>query len=379
LNILERLNERASTLEEDEVDITLDDRLGKFFPYHAKRSRPKLFESLMRKQNSEMNSVSAIPVFGITSEILDTEVTDKFGKTKQTRRWIYENSNVITMENTASSRDLGKYMLVVHREYKEEAEDFIDNLLEQFPEDENSPTPFKRPQRGGNSFRRKNTSNIENYLNKLEAKVNEELSFIEDDELSTSPPSRTRKMTISYAQATHRLSFQNDENSINNRGGLNSGKIRYEHEQRIEKLQKDMQTKIQSMENSIASAVISAFRKTPSVVNMETESIDGQSMQSTQDTNATIKKTLTDNLTNLANVVNLLSEKVIELSEKQESQNKRTRPNTDTIPRQLAQQLENESQTQKSPPTNQPRASVPTPPATPPPHGTPKVGAREGN
>jgi hypothetical protein len=395
LNILERLNERASTLEEDEVDITLDDRLGQFFPYHAKRSRPELFESLMRKQNSEMNSVSAIPLFGITPEVLDTEVTDKFGKTKQTRCWIYDNPNVITMENTASSKELGKYMLVVQREYKEEVEDFIDNLFEQFTEFENTTTPFKQPQRGGNSFRRKNTSNIENYLNKLEAKVNEELSFIEDDELSTSPPPRPRKMTISYAQATRRLSFKNDETDTNNRGEMNSGatmatsmstltqstldqameKMRQEHERSIEKLRQDMQTKIQSMENSIATAVISAIRQTPSVVNMETESLDGQSMQSTQDTNATIK-TLTDNLTNLANVVNLLSEKVIELSEKQEMQNKRSRPKINTTPRQLAQVLDNERQTQQSPPTKQPRASAPTPPTTPPPHGTPKVGAR---
>jgi hypothetical protein len=106
------------------------------------------------------------------------------------------------MENTVSSKELGKYMLIVQREYKEEVEDFIDNLFEQFTEFENTTTPFKQPQRGGNLFRRKNTSNIENYLNKLEAKVNEELSFIDDDELSTSPPPHPQKMMISYAQAT---------------------------------------------------------------------------------------------------------------------------------------------------------------------------------
>jgi NMD protein affecting ribosome stability and mRNA decay len=155
-------------------------------------------------------------------------------------------------------------------------------------------------------------------------------------------------------------------------------KMRHEHEWSIEKLRQDMQTKIQSMENSIATAVISAIRQTPSVVNMETESLDGQSMQSTQDTNATIK-TLSDNLTNLANVVNLLSEKVIKLSKKKEIQNKRSRPKINTTPRQLAQALDNEHQTQQSPPTKQPRASVPTPPATPPPYGTPKTGAREGS
>jgi hypothetical protein len=38
------------------------------------------------------------------------------------------------METTASSKELGKYMLVVQREYREEVEDFIDNLFEQFTE-----------------------------------------------------------------------------------------------------------------------------------------------------------------------------------------------------------------------------------------------------
>jgi hypothetical protein len=36
LNILERLNERKSTLQDGKADLTLDNRLGIFFPYHAK-------------------------------------------------------------------------------------------------------------------------------------------------------------------------------------------------------------------------------------------------------------------------------------------------------------------------------------------------------
>jgi hypothetical protein len=78
LTILERLNERKSTLEDGEADITLDDRLGVFFPYHAKRSRPKLFESLMIKQNSEMNAVSAIPLFGMTPASTNKETKARY-------------------------------------------------------------------------------------------------------------------------------------------------------------------------------------------------------------------------------------------------------------------------------------------------------------
>jgi hypothetical protein len=38
LNILDQLNERASNLQDDEVHIALDDRLGIFFPYYAKKA-----------------------------------------------------------------------------------------------------------------------------------------------------------------------------------------------------------------------------------------------------------------------------------------------------------------------------------------------------
>jgi hypothetical protein len=47
LDILDRLNEWASLLQEGEVDLILDDRIGTFFPYYAKNDRPQLFERLM--------------------------------------------------------------------------------------------------------------------------------------------------------------------------------------------------------------------------------------------------------------------------------------------------------------------------------------------
>jgi hypothetical protein len=118
LNILDRLNERASNLNEGEIDITLDDRLGIFFPYYAKRSRPKLFDSLMRKQNTDMNFISAIPVFGLTAAAADYEVTGNSGETKTVWEWIKHNDDIRKIEKTASSQELGKYMLQVKRESK---------------------------------------------------------------------------------------------------------------------------------------------------------------------------------------------------------------------------------------------------------------------
>jgi hypothetical protein len=89
------LNERASTLAEGDVDIVLDENIGVFFPYYAKRSRPKLFDSLMLKQNAEMKSVSAIPLFGLTHDAFEAIVSDDKGNVKTVREWIYENPHVI--------------------------------------------------------------------------------------------------------------------------------------------------------------------------------------------------------------------------------------------------------------------------------------------
>jgi hypothetical protein len=157
LNILNRLNERASTLSQGDVDITFDDSLGIFFPYYAKRSRPQLFESLMRKQNTEMNATSAVPLFGLSPEALEYEVTDSNGDSWSVRAWLFDHINVMGLETTASSKDLGKYILVVDREQKEEVEAYVDELFNRIPECENHSVPFKKPQRGGNPNKNNST------------------------------------------------------------------------------------------------------------------------------------------------------------------------------------------------------------------------------
>jgi hypothetical protein len=209
LNILDRLNERASTLQDEEVDLTLDEQLGKFFPYYAKRSRPKLFESLMRKQNTDMSTVSAIPLFGVSPDALDYEVSDSNGTKQSVRNWIHGHPNIQSVERTASTKDLGKFLLIVDRDSKEDVEDFLDGLFAHIPES-NQIAQFKKPQRGGNSFQKQRINNINNYLNKLEERVNADLLMYDDDEHATTPPTRPRRLTISYAQATRRLSFQNE-------------------------------------------------------------------------------------------------------------------------------------------------------------------------
>jgi hypothetical protein len=154
-NILDRLNERASTLDEGEVDITMDDRLSTFFPYYAKRSHPKLFDSLIKKQNSDMNAISAIPIFGLTTAAADYKVADNTGEKTTTWQWIKSHHGIRKIEKTASTQELGKYMLQVDRDIKEEVEAFLYGLFAQIPELDGQPASFTRPQRGGNAFKKK--------------------------------------------------------------------------------------------------------------------------------------------------------------------------------------------------------------------------------
>jgi hypothetical protein len=341
-----------------------------------------------------MKSVSAIPLFGLIDDAFNAIVADDKGNAKTVREWIYENPHVIRLETTASSRDLGKYMLMVDRGFKEDVDDYIDNLFEQVPETGDANATFKKPQRGGNTFQKKNPNKIENYLNKLEKRIEDDfLSFYDEDEISasTTPPPRPKRLTISYAQAAKRLSFQNDKSTTQEttestmattmstltQSSLNEAmeKLRQENDRSISKLREEMNQKIQSMEESIASAVINAIRATPSVVHMETESVATSVQESTQDTTTTIK-TITDKFDALASMVLNLSERVAELAEKQETnQNKRNRPPESPM-RQPSNA--NASPHGKSPPTKQQRGVAPTPPTTPPPNGYPKAGTREG-
>lgn len=393
LNILDRLNERASTLPEGEVDITLDDGMGIFFPYYAKRSRPNLFDSLMKKQNAEMNAVSAIPIFGMTDEAMDTEITSNSGTKKTTYQWITGHDNVIKMERTASAKEVGKYILIVDRHSKEEVEDFIDNLLEQIPEQGDNIGPFKKPQRGGNAFQKKRVNNINNYLNKLEKRISADISMLDDETLSATPPHRPKRMTISYAQAAKRLSFDNgkekkDENHNNaettatsmstlTQSSLDEAlqKIRIDTENSIRSLREEMKNDVSSMEDRIATSVINALKAAPPVVQMETESDANSAQSSAQESTMTVQ-TLMDKFDSLTQMVKLLSEKVIEIAEKQESSQKRTR-SLGTPPKfDLPPALDDQQQT-RSPPNKLQRAQNLTPTKSPP-NGIPNNGTREG-
>jgi hypothetical protein len=114
-------------------------------------------------------------------------------------------------------------MLQVEREDKEEIEEFLDGLFAQIPELDGQPASFTRPQQGGNAFKKNRTTSISNYLNKLEQRVNLDLSMYNEESISSTPPPRIRRPTISYAQAAKRLSFQ--ENVDKNDRSTNNSSV----------------------------------------------------------------------------------------------------------------------------------------------------------
>jgi hypothetical protein len=392
-SILDRMNERACTMAEDEIDIILDDSMGKFFPYYAKNSRGSLFDALMKKQNSDMHSTSAIPLFGLT-EIAQQTIVKHDIHSGSLLQMIYDHPNVKTIEKTASSIELGKYMILADRDCKEEVEEYIDALLAQIPSIENQATGFNKPQRGGNKYKQNRIENIKNYLDKLEGTIHEDISMYDDESEISSPPTRRRRPTISYAQATKRLSFQSETIVTKNQSNqqTNSGltmstsmstltqctlddaisKLRDENARAIENLRTEIRNDVQSMETRIAAAVIQAVKTTQNE-QMEIES------QSSIDTNTTTR-TVLDRFDALTLVVQNLAAQVTALMEAQETNiNKRQRDLDESTRRLLPPTNQNSRQPARSPPAKLPRARAPSPPSTPPPNGTSKSnGAQEG-
>jgi hypothetical protein len=304
----------------------------------------------MKKQNTAMHATSAIPIFGLYPAAAEFQVSTASGQLESVSKWIYHHPDIIKIEKTASSKDLGKFMLLVERENKDEVDDFLDNLFDQLP-DAFQAGQIKKPQRVGNSFQKRRVNNINNYLNKLKERVQADLLMYDEDTISTTPPTRPRRMTISYAQAAKRLSFHSTIQKSTNKTGNTPettttsmstltqssleeamAQIRAETEKSINELRQEFTKEVQSMDQKIAAAVIAAIRSSPPMDPMETEYAETNSTQSSQHTAATIQ-TLADKYDSLHNAMLMLTKTVTELAEKQDqTQYKRNRP-LDTPPK----------------------------------------------
>jgi BMFP domain-containing protein YqiC len=385
-------------MEKGEVDIIMEENIGTFFPYYAKRQKAELFDMLMRRQNFDMTVVSAIPIFGYTQQAKDTELEHE-GTMQLLQTIIWNHPSIHAIEPTASSATLGKYILLVDREFKEDVEDFVDSIFAKMPELDDQPGSFKKPQRGGNAFKKNRIDNISNYLKTLEESVAVDQMLTDDDsEYSATPPMRRRRPTISYAQATKRLSF-NSETILGQPKEANANanatamttmstltqnsldealqKIRNETARSISELREEMKSDVRNIEQSIAATVIAAIQSKENPINMEVDSnTDGGSTgAASHDTTATMK-TVMDKFESLTQIVIQLAEKVKLLADNQETMaNKRSRPQAQQHSE--TQSNENTSNESRSPPAKQPRPPS-TPPSTPPPYGHPEhKGARE--
>jgi hypothetical protein len=173
----------------------------------------------------------------------------------------------------------------------------------------------------------------------------QEMGGDDDSEYSATPPIRSRRPTISYAQATKRLSFQNEtiltkktqENTTNSQlmmtttmstltqSSLNEAinNLRQETEKSINDLRKELKMEVTNMESSIASAVIKAINAN-SPNNMEVDQSESASTDSSHTTTTT--KSMMDRLDSLTQIVQLLAEKVQDIADiQEENANKRAR------------------------------------------------------
>jgi hypothetical protein len=223
---------------------------------------------------------------------------------------------------------------------KDEVEEFIDSVFEKMPELEGQPENFRKPQRGGNAFKKNRVEKISNYLQKLEDQMQHDVIMggEDDSEYSTTPPARSRRPTISYAQATKRLSFQQEtispesqKNILTNstqtmtttmstltQSSLNDAinSLRQETERSINSLWEELKSEVKSMENNIAMTVITAMQSANTNTTTD-ENLETASQASTCDTSATTK-TMMDRIDSLTQMVQLLAEKVHEVVENQE-------------------------------------------------------------
>jgi hypothetical protein len=204
-------------------------------------------------------------------------------------------------------------------------------------------------------------------------------------------------MTISYAQATRHLSFYSETskpttnktgNSIETMATSMSTltqtsldaaltKIRAETENSINKLRQELKREVQSMEEKIANAVVTAMRANPPMESMETEQTDANSTQSSQ--TVTTVQTLVDKYESLHTAMIMLTERVSELAELHtQAQNKRNRPLATPPKFCLPPANDSPKSNPRSPPTKVPRGERHDHSTTPPPNGTPIDGFQEG-
>jgi septal ring factor EnvC (AmiA/AmiB activator) len=157
-------------------------------------------------------------------------------------------------------------------------------------------------------------------------------------------------------------------------------KLRQENENAISALRNELKKEVRSMEDTIANAVIKAIKSSSPMDQMITDHSDNDatSMGSSNQYTIATMQTFADQIESLKNMVTMLTERVVEIAEKQEeSANKLSRPPA-TPPKFFLPPEINRKQSDQSPLTKVPRAKGVTTPTKPSPKGSPTDGARAG-
>jgi hypothetical protein len=106
-------------------------------------------------------------------------------------------------------------------------------------------------------------------------------------------------------------------------------KLRQENENAISALRNELKKEVRSMEDTIANAVIKAIKSSSPMDQMITDHSNNNatSMGSSNQYTIATMQTFADQIESLKNMVTMLTERVVEIAEKQEeSANKRPRP-----------------------------------------------------
>jgi methyl-accepting chemotaxis protein len=250
---------------------------------------------------------------------------------------------------------------------------------------ENHPASFKKPQRGGNAFKKVRINSINNFLNKLEEKIDGENYMYADDDEDTTPPPRPKRFTVSYAQAAK---LNSNSQNLNNQQNLPTTQVstatttttatstlmqesleealqnfRLEINSTLANFKKDTQKEISSIEERMTAAVVEALRKAPREITTVTETCKNSACTAAQESQQTMS-TLVDKVESLADSVALLAESVKILQ--QENTQKRNRMTTPKTPD--TEMMDADS---SCPPSKQQRARAPSPTLPRPPKGHP--------
>jgi hypothetical protein len=197
-SIIERLYEK-----DEEEELLIPKKLGKFFPYYMKSKIPEVFAFLLRQQNADMQNTAILPIFGYTPAARKQQI-EIDGEVTTVELALATTKNIIRIEATPSTWNLYKYLVVVNIKNKTSVQKAIQGIFRKITGPlENQPANFPVPRCGGREAVAapeivEDKNEMSAYMTKLETIA---LAQNPQDAGPSEPPKRQRKITISYASA----------------------------------------------------------------------------------------------------------------------------------------------------------------------------------